>query len=122
MVERIKRVLDKFYTDRCTVVEVCPVTTDGLTRFYEKTVYENIPCKISVKAFLFGENAAGEGNNLSKVSKKAKLFLPPEYTILPGSRVEIYSKGRKSVYGKSGEMNYYFSHNEVMVEIEKKYA
>ncbi|MBQ3111088.1 MAG: hypothetical protein IJC69_08125 [Clostridia bacterium] len=122
MVERAKRVLAPFYTDRCTVYEKTPVNKDGRTHFDERVKYSLIPCRISSKAYLFGENAASEKSNMLFVSKKTKIFLPPEYSIAPGSVIEVISRGRKKVFAKSGEMSFYDSHNEVMVELLKNYA
>ena len=122
MVEKIKRAIAPLYTDRCTVYEKRAVNDNGRTHFEKSVKYENIPCRISSKAYLFGENAASEKDNLLNVSKKTKIFLPCEYDIKAGSVIEVTSRGRKKVYAKSGEMSFYASHNEVMVELMKNYA
>ncbi len=122
MVEKMKKALEPFYTHRCTVYEKEPLFIDGKTTFSEKEKYVMIPCKLSVKAYLFGENAGSEKNNTLKITKKVKIFMPPQYEIKPGSRLEIYDGERCSMYARSGEMSFYASHNEVMAEIEKNYA
>ncbi|MBQ8003219.1 MAG: hypothetical protein IJ297_07235 [Clostridia bacterium] len=122
MVEKIKKAIKPLYTDVCNVYEKKPVTREGRTQFEEALKYKSIPCRISAKAYLFGENSASERNNLLKVSKKVKLFVPPEYVIEPGSRVEVVRNGRKTVFGKSGYVSFYTSHNEVMLELLKNYA
>lgn len=122
MVERLKKALMPFYTDRCTVYEKRAVTEGGKTKFEKSARYENVPCRVSAKAYLFGENAAKEKARLLTLSKRVKLFVPSEYIIEPGSEIEIESHGRKKVYGKSGEMSLYSAHNEVMIELLKNYA
>lgn len=122
MVERIKSVLEPFYTDRCTVFEKVAVRRDGRTVFEESVKYEHIPCRASAKAYLFGESAAGWRDNMLKVNKRIKLFLPCEYVIREGSRIEVEIQGKRLVFAKSGVMSFYSSHNEVMVEILKNYA
>ena len=122
MVEKLKRALAPFYTDRCTVYEKRAVTSKGRTQFERTVRYENIPCRVSFKAYLFGESAAKEKESLLGVSKKVKVFLPCDYDIAPGSVIEIESHGRSKVYAKSGEMSCYHAHNEVMVELMKNYA
>ena len=122
MVEKLKRVLSPFYTDRCTVYEKKAVMHEGRTRFEESVKYENVPCRVSTKAYLFGENAAKEKDRLLSVNKKVKIFLPCEYDIAPGSIIAIESRGRRRVYARSGEMSCYNAHNEVMVELLKNYA
>lgn len=121
MVERFKRAVKPFYTDRCNVYETRPVK-GGLTRFEKVLVLSSVECRASSKSYLFGERAGSDGGNTLTVTKKIKLFLPPEYDIKPGSEVEIIRGERKMLYGKSGEMTFYNSHNEVMVELVKDYA
>lgn len=122
MVEKMKRAIAPLYTDVCTVYEKRAVNENGRTKFEEVCRYENIPCRISAKAYLFGENAASMKGNQLNISKKTKIFLPCEYEILPGSTIAVTSRGRDKVFAKSGEMSFYESHNEVMVEIMKGYA
>lgn len=122
MVERIKKAIEPLYTDVCTVYEKRAVTNGGRTEFEKIIKYDCIPCRISSKSYLFGENAASEKKNLLAVSKKTKIFLPPEYEIKPGSIIEVTSHDKKIVFAKSGEMSFYSSHNEVTVELLKNYA
>lgn len=122
MVEKIKKAIEPLYTDTCTVYERKPVYNDGRTAFEGRIKYDCVPCRVSAKAYLFGENAGSENRNILKVTKKVKLFVPPEYVIEPGSRIKVMSKNRETIYAKSGEMSFYTSHNEVMIEKEKNYA
>lgn len=122
MVERIKKAIEPFYADVCRVYVNDAVTRDSMTRFEKRVVYDTVPCRVSAKAYLFGENAAKKSDNTLKVTKKAKLFVPTEYYIEPGSLIEVYSKGKKTLFCKSGSMSCYSSHNEVMVELWKDYA
>ena len=121
MVERMKKAVKPFYNHTCDVYEKT-VKEGEFTRFEEVRKHSSVPCRMSAKSYLFGENAGNNSGNLLGISKKVKLFVPPEYKITPGSRIEIVQGGKKRIYGKSGEMNFYESHNEVMVEIEKDYA
>lgn len=122
MVEKLKKALEPFYIDRCTVYEKKAVTREGRTQFEKSVKYARVPCRMSAKAYLFGENAAKERDNLLDINKRVKLFLPCEYFIEPGSIIEIESRGRTRIYAKSGEMSCYSVHNEVMVELLKNYA
>ncbi len=122
MVERIKKIIAPLYGDLCSVYEKTAVVKDCRTGFEECLKYENIPCRISAKTYLFGESAASDKGEYLKVSKKVKLFFPPEYDIKPGSRIEVVSKGRKFVFSKSSMMSCFYTHNEVMAELECDYA
>lgn len=121
MVEKVRKAIEPLYTDRCRVYE--KRVKEGVRTCFERVVrYESIPCRVSSKSYLFGESASSERGNLLKVSKRVRIFLPPEYVIEPGSEIEIVRGGKKKLYGRSGEMNFYQAHNEVMVEIVKSYA
>ncbi len=122
MVERLKRALAPFYTDRCTVYEKKAVVNNGRTHFEESVKYTSVPCRVSAKAYLFGENAGREKERMLNVNKKVKIFLPCEYIVEPGSIIEVERYGQKKLYGKSGDMSCYTAHNEVMVELLKNYA
>lgn len=122
MVEKIKKAIEGLYTEKCTVYEKEAEFENGRTVFREKVKYENIPCRVSMKAYLFGENAGNEKKGYLNVTKKAKIFVPPEYEIKPGSRIAVQSNTNMVVYTKSGQMSRYASHNEVTVETEKKFA
>lgn len=95
---------------------------DGRSCFEKKLVYSSVPCRLSVKAYLFGDKAAQNGENFTKFSKRAKLFLPCECVIKEGSIVEVEVGGNTCLYGKSGAVSFYSSHNEVTVEMVKDYA
>ncbi len=122
MVEKMKKAIEPLYTETCTVYEREAELEDRRTVFKETVRYENIPCRVSMKAYLFGENAGSEKKGYLNVGKKAKIFVPPEYEIKPGSRIEVKSNGKSVVYAKSGQMSFYASHNEVTVETEKNFA
>ncbi|MGM9552557.1 MAG: hypothetical protein ACI3XA_09920 [Clostridia bacterium] len=122
MVRKVKKAAEKFFCDECDIYETRAVTENGRTTFIKMCVNKSIPCRVSAKAYLFGENAAKEGDMITKVSKKVKLYLPSEYDVKEGSIIEVKSSGRIKVFGKSGVVNYYPSHNEVMIEISKDYA
>lgn len=121
MVEKIKNAIKPFYKDECTVFET-RVKTGQRTEFEKEIKYSSVPCRISAKSYLFGENAGKRQKNLLEAEKRVKLFCPPEYEISPGSRIEVFSMGRKILFGRSGQMHHYRTHNEVMIEILKDYA
>lgn len=121
MVERMKRAVKPFYNYVCNVYEK-EVTEGEFTRFEKVLKYSRVPCRLSAKNYLFGESAGKNSDSLLDISKRVKVFVPPEYEIKPGSLIEIEHAGKTKIYGKSGEMNLYESHSEFMVEIGKDYA
>ena len=119
---RVKRAAALLFCDRCTVYEKFPTEKDGRTDFETRARYENVPCRVSSKSYLFGENAASDGKNTAEVKKMVKLFLPPEYEIAPGSTIEVKRLGKTERYAKSGAVMRYESHSEVMMTLLKDYA
>ncbi len=121
MVKKVEKAARLLFTDVCDIYEK-EVTGDGENVFTKTLKYGKVPCYLSAKAYLFGENAATENNMLTRVIKKAKLFLPPGCVVKEGSEIAVFSNGQTMLYGKSGVMSFYPSHNEVMVETVKDYA
>lgn len=106
--------LEKFhYKDRCSVVEYRDAKDPKtkLTRKQEVTVLEGQPCKLSFKTIT---NAAGS-ETATAVSQTVKLFLAPEITIAPGSKLVIEHEGRTDVYAQSGLPAVYPTHQEIML-------
>lgn len=122
MVTEIKKAVEMLFTDMCDIYETKHCVKDGLTEFTKEKIYSGVPCRISAKAYLFGENAAGRENDLADVRKKVKLFVPSDVIIAPGSIIEVTRLGQRELYKRSGAMMRYASHNEVMVENAKDWA
>lgn len=118
----MRRAVERLYTHRCNVYEKRVSVKDGRSVFEKALVYSSVPCRLSVKAYLFGDKAAQKKENYTKFSKRAKLFLPCECVIKEGSLVEVEVGGETCLYGRSGAVSFYASHNEVTVEMVKDYA
>lgn len=116
MVKRLKKSAEALMSDVCTVYEKKAVSVDGRTEFVIWKKYENVPCRLSAKAYLFGEKTASDKENLAEAGQSVKLFLPPEYEIDAGSLIEVTHLGRSETYKRSGQMKRYLSHIEIMAE------
>lgn len=121
MVKRMKTAAALLMRDTCSIYVKRPIE-GSLTRFETELKYKDVPCSVSSKNYLFGENAASENDKLAEVKKSVKLFLPPEYEVDAGSIVEVKRLGRSEWYKRSGQMKSYVSHNEVMIELMKNWA
>ncbi len=122
MVERVRRAAESIFTDVCSIYEKKPVMQNGRTEFETVCVKKNVPCRVSAKSYLFGENSAEAKDNMAKVSKTVKLFIPADCIIEPGSIIEVMRLGVTEVYIGSGVLTRYSSHNEVMIRREKDWA
>lgn len=78
---------------------------------------EPVPCRLSFSS----APAAGEGA-AAAVSQTVKLFLPPDIDIPAGSRIEVEREGQTLYYIRSGEPARYPGHQEVNLEIWRRWA
>ncbi len=122
MVEKVRRAAESLFTDVCSIYEKRPVVQNGRTEFEKVCVKKNMPCRVSAKSYLFGENSAEDGDNTAKVSKTVKLFIPADCIIEPGSIIEVTKLGVTEIYIRSGALTRYSSHCEVMIRREKDWA
>ncbi|MCD8049266.1 MAG: hypothetical protein LUG52_06655 [Clostridia bacterium] len=118
----MRKACEMFYTDVCDIYVSKPVFEDGRTVVEREKIYSAVPCRVSEKTYLFGENGTSEGDNLSEVSNKVKLFLPPDCEAAEGSEFEVTRRGKVTRYQRSGTMKRFDSHNEVMVVKAKEWA
>ena len=81
--------LERFYSDTCTVyVQQEAESDDCLTRFENKVLYADQPCRLS-----FSSSTTASGDTVAAVSQNVKLFVSPELVIPPGSRIDVLRPG-----------------------------
>ncbi|MDR2024383.1 MAG: hypothetical protein LBQ71_14320 [Hungatella sp.] len=109
-------------------------TYDGTCNIYEKQSYkdpdtkvtsqrlvkkvENQPCHLSFSSI----SATDDTETVSKLWQVTKLFLAPEITVMPGSKIEVIQAGRTEFYSGSGQPAVYGSHQEIVLELWKEKA
>lgn len=111
--------LGQLMTDLCsiTVREAEENADHHLMEYREVTVAENIPCRVSFS----GAPAAEEGA-AAAVAQSVKLFLPPDIDLPPGSRIAV-TRGEKTLYyTRSGEPALYPDHQEINLELWRRWA
>lgn len=113
--------LEKYhYKDTCTVIELRdqkdPKTK--ITRKEEVTVLENLACKLSFETIKSAENS----DTVAAISVIAKLFIPPEITIAPGSKIVVTHEGTVEEYQQSGIPAVFPTHREIMLTAFVKWA
>ena len=118
--ERARNYLEAMYEGTCTVIErqhiKDPVTK--IKRQEERVVLEGQPCRLSFEKV----SAAAQTETAAAVSQGVKMFLPPEISIKPGSKVLVRQNGACGVYAASGEPAVYQTHQEIMLELFKEWA
>ncbi len=119
MVNRHRQALERLWKDRCWVYTQEEVTDPStkLTDFQEKPLFEDQPCKLS-----FSTLSANAGDELPVVAQAVKLFLSPELTVPPGSKIVIKRADREFTYTRSGEPGIFSNHQEILLTEFKGWA
>ncbi len=118
---KARAALEKYlYEDLCGVVEYRDVKDPKtkLTRKQEVAVLENQPCKLSFETLKDAEGT----DTATAISQTVKLFLAPEITIAPGSKIVVTHTGRTEAYQRSGIPAVYPTHQEIMLTVFEGWA
>lgn len=110
-----RKAIESTYTGAVTVSEYQkvkdPVT--ALTSYKEVVVLENQPCKLSFESI----TTAIQTEAVATISQAVKLFLSPDITIKPGSKLKVTQTGVTTEYSSSGVPAVYPTHQEIMLEL-----
>lgn len=115
----VRAAIEQNYNGLCTVTEYQSYKKPNKsTGQNEVIVLENQPCKLSYSTVKNNEQVG----NASKVQQIAKVFISPELTIKPGSKLTITQSGITNDYQSSGEPAMYDTHQEIVLELFKGWA
>lgn len=89
------------------------VDKNHLTKHEEKVVLENQPCKLSFESM---KQAVGT-ETAADISQVVKLFISPDVTIKPGSKIVVTQSGVTTDYTYSGVPAIYPTHQEIILEL-----
>lgn len=116
---KVRQAIELLYTGKCTIYEkravVDPKTK--ITRYEEVAVVEEEPCRLSHDSV----KQAGDGV-YADITQVIKLFLAPEISIKPGSKVVVTQNKVTAEYSRSGEPAIYSNHQEVVLDLYKEKA
>lgn len=113
-----RQAIESQYDAICNIIEYQPKIINKITNFLEVTVKEKQPCKISFE----GVYVNNQTDNESKVTSKIKLFIAPELEIKPGTKIVATQRGKTTIYQSSGEPAIYNTHQEIMLQLFRKWA
>lgn len=106
--------LESTYEGLCTVSEMLnvkdPVT--GKTRQQPVPVLIDEPCALSQSSL----SAATQTVTADQVNYDAKLFISPDVTILPGSRITVWQNGMIFRGEQAGQPFRYATHQEIKLK------
>ncbi|HBH93774.1 MAG: hypothetical protein PUD90_09510 [Clostridia bacterium] len=116
---KARKAFEKLYDGRCTItVREEYEKENGATGFRENAVIADEPCRLSFSSV----SATSEGDAMATTSQAVKLFIAPEIAVPEGSRIDVTQNGITTSYRQSGTPAVYSSHQEITLELYKRYA
>lgn len=115
-----RRAQEAAYEGLCTVFE-CLEATDEKTKLSDRkeiTVLKNQPCRLSFERL----GAVSQTDTAAAVSQGVKLFLAPEIRVNSGSKIVVTQNGITGEYSASGEAAVYDTHQEIVLELFRRWA
>lgn len=115
-----RKALESTYEGECTIIGHRDVKDEKtkLSREEEVIVLQGQPCKLSFERLA----AASRTETVSTVSQGVKLFLAPEIRVGSGSRIVVTQNGVTDEYCASGEPAVYGTHQEIVLELARRWA
>ena len=110
-----RKAIESTYAGRCSIYERRDLRDEKtkITRKKEEVlVVENQPCKLSFEKL----NALLQTDTAASRTQGTKLFIAPEITVKPGSKIMVKQNGVTTAYSASGVPAVYLSHAEIMLE------
>lgn len=115
-----RKAIESLYVGTCNVIErraiKDPIT--HVTTQEEVVALDNQPCKLSFERI----TSAHQTSAAAVVTQSTKLFIAPEIDIKPGSKIVVTQRGRTETYTRSGQPAYFSSHQEIQLELFKRWA
>ena len=116
----VRDAIESLYKDTCDVIERKEVT-DPITK---KTSFEPVKvisgqsCKLS-----FGSVPATSDGEAAEMMQTVKLFISPDITINPGSKIVVTRPGREPVeYSNSGKPAIFTNHQEITLKLFERWS
>ena len=115
-----RKALESTYEGVATVVEYKKVMNEEtkLIELGEVVVLEEQPCKLSFSKL----EATKQNNSSASVTQVTKLFISPNITINPGSKITVTQTGITADYTCSGVPAVYPTHQEIVLELFERWS
>ena len=119
MVDAQRKAIESLYKDCCEVVEYQKIKKENKsTGQIEVSVLKNQPCRLSIE----NSTTTATADGAATIQQIIKLFISPEITVAPGSKIIVTRNGRTTSYKSSGFSAVYCSHQEVLLELFEGWA
>lgn len=116
----VRKAIEMTYNCTCDVIQEEKYKKENKsTGFKETKIVENKKCKLSFETV----TKDSKDDVKSNVVQITKLFIAPEITIKPGSKIEVTNVlGQVTIYKSSGKPAKYQTHQEIVLELDERYA
>ena len=116
---KARKAIELLYDGTCTVTVKQEYEKDnGAIGFREVAVLENEPCHLSFS----NATSAKEGEVAATVSQLTELFISPEVSIAPGSKITVTQNGVTTDYTRSGKPALYGTHQQITLDLWKGWS
>ena len=116
---KARKAVESLYDGVCTITEYQKVKKENKSTAHEEiVVFENLPCRMSFKTV----NPTNQTGVASAVSQAITVYLSPDISVKPGSKLTITQNGVTTVYKSSGTPAVYSSHQEIPLELFKEWS
>lgn len=116
----VRKVIESTYHGTLTVTEMQKVKDERskLTMSAPIVVLENQPCKLSFETL----KSATQSASAASIMQVTKLFVSPDISIKPGSKITVSQDDVTTDYTSSGVPAVYPTHQEIILELFKEFA
>lgn len=120
MVSATRKAIESLYKGSCTVYEYQSVIDPEtkITSQQEVAVLTDQSCRLSYKTIASTSNSDGA----AAVTQTVTLFIAPEISIKPGSKITVVQNGITADYQSSGKPAEYTNHQEIALELFQGWA
>lgn len=115
-----RKALESTYDGMATVVEHQKVRNEKtkLIGYEDIVVLKDQSCKLSFESI----TTVSQGEAAAHTTQSTKLFISPDISIKPGSKIIITQSGVTNEYTFSGVPATYDTHQEIMLELFKEWS
>jgi hypothetical protein len=116
----VRKAIELTYDCTCNVLEHQKYLKENKsTGFEDVQVLENQKCKLSFESITNNNQDDVKAN----VIQSTKLFISPEITIKPGSKIDVTDvMGNTTSYKSSGKPAIYQTHQEIVLELFERWS
>lgn len=115
----VRKAIEMTYIGTCTITEYQSYKKENKsTGHQEVIILENQPCKLSFSSI----TNSSKTETAAMVVQTAKVLIAPEIQIKPGSKLTITQNGVTTEYKNSGEPALFNTHQEIVLELFKRWA